>query len=79
MVDAIHVSSYANAASGPDFTKAPLVDKNEGFISVTKQIKQAVDIPIIGVGRIETKDAEQYIEQNKFDFIAMGRKLISRS
>ena len=76
-IDAIHVSSYANAASGPDFTKAPLVHQRDGFISVTKQIKQAVDIPIIGVGRIETKDAENYIEDNKFDFIAMGRKLLA--
>ena len=36
-----------------------------------------MDIPIIGVGRIETKDAENYIEENKFDFIAMGRKLLA--
>ena len=31
-IDAIHVSSYANPASGPDFTKAPLNHKKEGFI-----------------------------------------------
>ena len=76
-IDAIHVSSYANAASGPDFTKAPLVHQKDGFISVTKKIKQAVDIPIIGVGRIETQDAEDYIENDSFDFVAMGRKLLA--
>lgn len=76
-IDAIHVSSYANAASGPDFTKAPLVHQKDGFISVTKKIKQAVDIPIIGVGRIETQDAENYIENDNFDFVAMGRKLLA--
>jgi len=77
MVDAIHVSSYANPASGPDFTKAPLVDKNEGFLDVTKKIKRQIKVPVIGVGRIEPASAEQYIANKTFDFIAMGRKLLA--
>ena len=76
-IDAIHVSSYANPASGPDFTKAPLNHKKEGFIKVTSLIKDVVQIPIIAVGRIEPERAEKYISEGKFNFLAMGRKLLA--
>ena len=33
-IDAIHVSSYANPASGPDFTKAPLNHKKEVLLGL---------------------------------------------
>ena len=56
-VDAIHVSSYANPASGADFTKAPLNHKKEGFVKVASLIKDALKIPIIAVGRIEPDKA----------------------
>jgi len=76
-IDAIHVSSYANPASGPDFTKAPLNHKKEGFMKVTSLIKNAVKIPIIAVGRIEPEKADGYISEGKFNFLAMGRKLLA--
>ena len=76
-IDAIHVSSYANPASGPDFTKAPLNHKKEGFIKVTSLIRNAVQIPIIAVGRIEPQKADKYISDGKFNFLAMGRKLLA--
>ena len=57
--------------------KLLLFIKNEGFLDVTKQIKQAVDIPIIGVGRIEPARCRKYIAKKTFDFIAMGRKLLA--
>ena len=76
-IDAIHVSSYANPASGPDFTKAPLNHKKESFMKVTNAIKNAVQIPIIAVGRIEPERADKYISEGKFNFLAMGRKLLA--
>tara|TARA_Y100001958_G_scaffold152933_1_gene139747 strand:+ start:470 stop:2422 length:1953 start_codon:yes stop_codon:yes gene_type:complete len=76
-IDAIHVSSYANPASGPDFTKAPLNHKKESFTKVTNAIKNAVQIPIIAVGRIEPERADKYISEGKFNFLAMGRKLLA--
>jgi len=76
-IDAIHVSSYANPASGPDFTKAPLNHKKESFTKVTNAIKNAVKIPIIAVGRIEPERADKYISEGKFNFLAMGRKLLA--
>ena len=57
IMDAIHVSSYANAASGPDFTKAPLVEQKMKDFWMLQKIKRQIKVPIIGVGRIETKDA----------------------
>ena len=77
-IDAIHVSSYANPASGPDFTKAPLNHKKEGFIKVTNLIKNIVKIPIIAVGRIEPEKAEKYISEGKFNFSCYGKKVVSR-
>ncbi len=76
-IDAIHVSSYANPASGPDFTIAPLNHKKESFMKVTNAIKNAVQIPIIAVGRIEPERADKYISEGKFNFLAMGRKLLA--
>ena len=76
-VDAIHVSSYANPASGADFTKAPLNHKKEGFVKVASLIKDALKIPIIAVGRIEPDKAENFIAKERFDFLAMGRKLLA--
>ena len=76
-VDAIHVSSYANPASGADFTKAPLNHKKEGFVKVASLIKEALKIPVIAVGRIEPDKAEEHITNGKFNFLAMGRKLLA--
>ena len=71
------MSSYANPTSGPDFTKAPLNHKKEGFIRVTSLIRNVVQIPIIAVGRIEPEKADKYISDGKFNFLAMGRKLLA--
>ena len=76
-VDAIHVSSYANPASGADFTKAPLNHEKEGFVKVASLLKDALKIPIIAVGRIEPDKAEKFIAKERFDFLAMGRKLLA--
>ena len=76
-VDAIHVSSYANSASGADFTKAPLNHKKEGFVRIASLIKDALKIPVIAVGRIEPDKAEEHMANGRFDFLAMGRKLLA--
>jgi 2,4-dienoyl-CoA reductase-like NADH-dependent reductase (Old Yellow Enzyme family) len=75
--DAIHVSAYANPALGHAFTEAPLVHEEGGFLSFAEQIKKAVKIPIIGVGRIEPEVGDRAIGEGKVDFIAMGRKLLA--
>ena len=40
-------------------------------------IKQAVDVPVIAVGRIEPELAERTLAAGGADFIAMGRKLLA--
>lgn len=75
--DAIHVSAYADPASGVAFTDAPLVHQPRGFVAFAEGIKQRVKIPVIAVGRIEPDEADEIIKAGKADFIAMGRKLLA--
>ncbi len=75
--DAIHVSAYANPASGAAFTEAPLVHRRGGYLAFAASIKARLAIPVIAVGRIEPEIAEQVIARGDADFIAMGRKLLA--
>ncbi|HEY9035238.1 MAG TPA: FAD-dependent oxidoreductase [Pseudomonadales bacterium] len=75
--DAIHVSAYADSSVGVAFTEAPLVHQKEGFVAFAQAVKDAVNVPVIAVGRIEPGRANQLIEGGIFDFVAMGRKLLA--
>ena len=75
--DAIDVSAYGNVAHAIAFTEAPLVHQPAGFVNFAKLVKAAVDIPVIGVGRIEPDVAEKHLTAGDFDFLAMGRKLLA--
>lgn len=76
-VDAVSVSAYAATTSGVAFTQAPLVQQPGGFLEWTAAIKQAVNIPVIAVGRIEPEVGDSAIAAGHCDFIAMGRKLLA--
>ena len=75
--DAIHVSAYANPASGAAFTEAPLVHEPGGYLKFAAGIKERVSVPVIAVGRIEPDVADKVIATGGADFIAMGRKLLA--
>ncbi len=75
--DAIDVSAYGNVAHAIAFTEAPLVHEPGGFINFARAVKQSVNIPVIGVGRIEPEVGEKHLAANDFDFLAMGRKLLA--
>lgn len=75
--DAIDVSAYGNVAHAIAFTEAPLVHEPGGFVDFAMQVKRAVNIPVIGVGRIEPEVAEKHLAAGDFDFLAMGRKLLA--
>jgi 2,4-dienoyl-CoA reductase (NADPH2) len=75
--DAIDVSAYGNTAHAIAFTEAPLVHEPGGFIDFARAVKQAVGIPVIGVGRIEPEVGDRSIARGDFDFLAMGRKLLA--
>tara|TARA_B100000700_G_C15044012_1_gene856895 strand:- start:1503 stop:3635 length:2133 start_codon:yes stop_codon:yes gene_type:complete len=75
--DAIDVSAYGNSSKGIAFTEAPLVHEPGGFLNFVKMAKRELRIPIIAVGRIELDVAEKGLENNEFDFLAMGRKILA--
>lgn len=76
-VDCIDVSAYGNTAHAIAFTEAPLVHEPGGFIDFAKAVKQVVNVPVIGVGRIDPEVGERHIAAGDFDFLAMGRKLLA--
>lgn len=75
--DCIDVSAYGNVAHAIAFTEAPLVHEPGGFVDFARRVKQAVSIPVIGVGRIEPELADAHIAGGDFDYLAMGRKLLA--
>jgi 2,4-dienoyl-CoA reductase (NADPH2) len=75
--DAIDVSAYGNTAHAIAFTEAPLVHEPGGFIGFAAAVKKVVNVPVIGVGRIEPEVGEKHIAGGDFDFLAMGRKLLA--
>jgi 2,4-dienoyl-CoA reductase-like NADH-dependent reductase (Old Yellow Enzyme family)/NADH dehydrogenase FAD-containing subunit len=75
--DAVDVSAYGNIAHSIAFTEAPLVHEPNGFVDFARAIKKAINIPVIGVGRIDPEQGEKHIAAGDYDFLAMGRKLIA--
>ena len=76
-VDAITASSYADQSQGKYHSGSNIPDKVELMIPGAAQIKSVLDIPVITAGRIEPEAADKYIGEGKFDFVAMGRKLLA--
>ena len=75
-IDALHVSGYGGAG-GIGFTEAPLVNKSGYLLSLAEAIKEAVEVPVIGVGRISPDMGEAALTEERADFIAMGRALLA--
>lgn len=70
--DAIHVSGYSHDPFG-GFTLGPLPSEAAAYRDVTRRVKQAVDIPVIAVGRMLPEVAEEMLAAGDCDFIAEGR------
>ncbi len=74
--DALHVSACV-AASGHLVQPSYYVPEGV-FVPLAKEIKSAVKIPVIAVGRIRRGDhAEEILRDQKADFVALGRALIA--
>lgn len=75
--DAICGSAYAptELACCPTASHIPF-DRN-AIVPFIRKIKQAVNIPVTGVGRIDIPDAEQFLAEGAFDFLQIGRKLLA--
>ena len=75
--DAIHCSAYADASRGLSYSTAHATHTPEKFIPYAARIKSALEIPVIGVGRLEPERASALIESGSIDFVAMARKLLA--
>ena len=75
--DAIHVSAYADAAMGIAHSSAHTPQQAELLVPNAAAIKAALSVPVIAVGRIEPGAANRHIKAGRFDFVAMGRKLLA--
>lgn len=75
-VDAAHVT-------GTNFEtmhkqEPPMYIERGNLIHLAQEIKEVVNIPVIGVGGIvDPRDADIYLQEGKADLIAMGRALIA--
>lgn len=74
--DALHIT--AGVYGSYTATVAPMFEKPGCFLSLAEEIKKVVSVPVIAVGRInEPVIAEEAIQSEKADLVAMGRALIA--
>ena len=73
--DAIHVSGYGGIIGG--FIDAPVVYPPGNLAGYAGEIKKALKIPVIAVGRISPELGESLLQEGKADFIALGRPLLA--
>jgi len=76
-VDAIVATCAHNAAVGKLHSESNIPHVENWNIPAAARLKQAVSIPVFGLGRIEPDDADAAIGRGEADFIAMGRKLLA--
>jgi len=75
--DAVSVSAYAQVTTGTAFTDAPLVHKPAAYLDWAAEVRKAVKVPVIAVGRLEPEVADRAIADGKCEFVAMARKLLA--
>ncbi|MEJ6655335.1 MAG: FAD-dependent oxidoreductase [Pseudomonas sp.] len=75
--DAIIVTAYHDAGQGVLHSGSHTPDVPGLNVDSAAAIKSVVSIPVIASGRIEPELADRHIAEGKFDFLAMGRKLLA--
>ncbi len=75
--DGITVTAYHDVGQGILHSGSNIPHEPAMHLDFAKRIKQAVNIPIIASGRVELDVAESALRAGKFDFLAMGRKLLA--
>jgi len=74
-VDYIHAS--AGTYESQQYMISPIYIERGHLASLAKEIKSAVNIPVIAIGGINHKTGRNIIDQGDADFVAMGRSLIA--
>ena len=75
--DAIHVTAYSSITGGTGFTEGPLPWLDCQYEDLARTVKDAVDVPVVAVGRIRPDDAERILSSGGADLVAMGRQLLA--
>src|SRR5690625_2354414 len=74
--DALDVS--AGTYEHPQLTYTPMMYPQGALMDRIETVRAAVNIPVIGVGKIQTPEAaEQFLQAGKIDLVAIGRSLIA--
>ncbi|MEU1980856.1 FAD-dependent oxidoreductase [Nocardia sp. NPDC019395] len=74
--DAIHVTGWGRNPFS-NFTDGPLPDTIGAYTALAAEVKKAVSIPVITVGRVLPDIGEKAIAEGRADFVAMGRQLLA--
>lgn len=74
--DAIHVTGWGRNPFS-NFTDGPLPNKVGAYAEFAGEVKKAVSIPVITVGRVLPEVGEKAISEGTADFAAMGRQLLA--
>lgn len=75
--DAITVSAYHDGTWGEAHSASHTPYRPDNLVANAAAIKAAVSIPVITAGQIEPDSADRHIAAGRFDFVAMGRKLLA--
>ena len=74
--DYLHVS--AGVYGSKQLTIPSMYVPHGCFIHLAEAVKQVVDIPVVGVGRIKSPEmADRFLKEGRVDVVAMGRSLIA--
>jgi 2,4-dienoyl-CoA reductase-like NADH-dependent reductase (Old Yellow Enzyme family)/thioredoxin reductase len=77
-IDAIDVSVGVYGSYEQGFMIAPMVQPDALLLKYARAMKQAVDVPVIAVGKIrEPWLAERALRDGSADFVAVGRSLLA--
>lgn len=74
--DAIHVTGWGRNPFR-DFLKGPLPDQVAAYREHARQVRAAIGIPVITVGRVLPEVGEDIVASGDADFVAMGRQLLA--
>lgn len=76
-VDAIVATAYHDTSQSKLHSESNIPHIENANLPAAARLRQAVSIPVFGLGRIEVDDAEAAVAKGEADFIAMGRKLLA--
>jgi 2,4-dienoyl-CoA reductase (NADPH2) len=76
-IDALHITAGTVCSTPPWFFQHMFIPKGKTW-ELADAIREETDIPVIYVGRINTKDdIDNLLNKNKAEYLALGRSLIA--